>query len=50
MCKLIKNYEAGDFAIGATCKRSCEKHMLKVQTTQVSEAFREWLVTWSTYD
>ena len=46
--KLIKNYEVGDFAVGVTCERSCEEHMLKVQTTQVSEAFREWLATWPT--
>ena len=35
VCKLIKNYKVGDFAIGATCERSREEHMLKVQTTQV---------------
>ena len=48
--KLIKNYEVGDFAIGVTCKRSHEEHMLKVQTTQVSKAFRKWLATWPTCD
>ena len=50
VCKLIKNYEAGDFAIGATCERSREEHMLKVQTTQVLEAFCKWLATWPTCD
>ena len=50
MCKLIKNFEAGDFAIGATCERSREEHMLKVQTTHMLEAFCEWLATWPTCD
>ena len=50
MCKLIKNNKAGDFAIGVTCKRSHEEHMLKVQTTQASKAFRKWLATWPTCD
>ena len=36
--------------MGATCKRPHEKHMLEVQTTQVSKAFREWLETWPTCD
>ena len=48
VCKLRKSYEARDFVIGATCERSREEHMLKVQTTRVSEAFREWLMTWPT--
>ena len=34
--------------IGATCKRPREKHMLEVQMTQLSKAFREWLTTWPT--
>ena len=52
--KLVKNYEDRVFrdklATGVTCERSHKEHMLEIQKTQVSVAFREWLVTWPTRD
>ena len=35
---------------GAICERPCVEHMLEVQRSQVSGAFREWLATWPTHD